>query len=77
MSLPLNFLPEVEKKLGKIMNSRNSDKEHVAESVIMGSILSGMGHLLAGWSPEILQVFTFPMDTVVLIPPKTRVSLLS
>jgi hypothetical protein len=29
MSLPLNFLPEVEKKLGDIMNSRNSDKQNM------------------------------------------------
>lgn len=37
---------------------------------------SGMGHLLAGWSPEVLDVFTLPMDAEVLVFPETRVSLL-
>lgn len=38
---------------------------------------SGMGHLLARWSPEVLYVLAFPMDAEVLVFPKTRVSLLS
>lgn len=76
ISPPPNFRLEVEKKLGGIMNSRNSDNKEATWLTECAESAEGQGHLHARWTPDCLHIFAFSVNAEVLVLPKTRVSLL-
>ena len=72
ISPPPNFLPEGEKKLGRMMNSRNRSNQEQPPGGQRGS----QCYLHAGWRPELLHVLALSVDAEILVLPKARVSLL-